>query len=102
MRIPATLAALTLAIALGACSDRAKEETQEASNAVVSDMHDSANQARDAGEKATRDLEAAADRLGNRAAAAWNGADDKARRAADKAADKAGAELENAGRAIRD
>ena len=102
MRMIAPLIAFTLAATLGACSDRTKQEAQEAANAAAADARDNTNQAIDIGGKATRDIEAAADRIGNRASAIWNKADDKARRAADNATDKAGAELENAGKAIRD
>lgn len=92
MRISATfLSVLLLAGGVSACSDQAQQETEEAGEAVGSDiergLNDAATEADQAGDKA----EAEANRLG-----------DKIENAADDAADATGKALENAGRELRD
>jgi L-asparaginase/Glu-tRNA(Gln) amidotransferase subunit D len=95
MRISATFAGLVLlGTGLTACSDRAQEESQQATNAVVVDLQQAAN---DAASAANR-MEKKAANLGNRAADAFKRVD----RGVDNATDATGAALENAGRDLQD
>ena len=78
--------ALLAAAGLSACSENAQQQSQNAGNAIVADVSNAAD-----------DVEAAANRLGERTEHVLNNAG----QAADNAADATGRVLENAGRDLR-
>ncbi len=82
---------------LSACSDRARNETEEAGNAIASDIDNASDKAANAAQHATDSANAVIDRAGDRIDAAANKAEQKgedAKRATGRA-------LENAGEALQ-
>jgi hypothetical protein len=93
---------IVLGIALGAaslsaCSDKTRNETEEAGNAIASDIDNAGDNAANAAERATDSANAAIDRASNRIDAAANKAEQKAQ----DAKRATGRALENAGEALQ-
>ena len=85
------------AACLSACSDKARNETEQAGNAIASDIDNASDNASNAAQRATDTANAALDRASDRLDTAANRAEQKA----DEAKQRAGRALENAGEALQ-
>lgn len=85
------------AASLSACSDKARNETQEAGNAIASDVRNAGNDAARAAEHVTDSANAAITHAGDRIDAAADKAEEKGK----EAKRATGRALENAGEALQ-